>query len=226
MATLLDRRLRTSRIVFVTTEHARAIGDPIRSKILSMLYGQTLSAEEITAAINKTGLKKAIPTVRHHIDILKTTGLIEVTKIVETRGGITKYYGTSTRLLDFKTSDDFDSAYSPVIDKTAKRLEDILDGVFSDVAASTAKPVTAEHSVHLVVDIMNRAITKVLEKSKKRVTKKAPKSSKKAATQSGKKNVLQTTTTPKRKIPKKNREVKKSASGNNGEDTTKETDND
>lgn len=213
-------------MVSVTTEHARAIGDPIRSKILSMLHGQTLSAEEITAAVNKTGLKKALPTVRHHIDVLKTTGLIEVTRIVETRGGITKYYGTSTRLLDFKTSDDFDSVYSSVIDKTAKRLEDVLDGVFSDVAASTARPITAEHSVHLVVDIMNRAITKVLEKSKKRVNKKAPQSSKKAVTQSGKKKILQTTSTPKRKRTKKNRETKESASGNNGKDTTKETGND
>jgi len=169
MATLLDRQIRTNRTVSVTMQHARAIGDPIRSRILSMLYGQTLSAEEITAAVNRTGPEKALSTVRHHIDILRTTGLVEVMRIVESRGGITKYYGTSTRLLDLEEPENFESVYSSVIDRTARRLEEILGGVLSDIAASGngGRP-TAEYSAYLVVEIMNRAITKVLEKGKRR----------------------------------------------------------
>lgn len=183
MAALMDRKLRTSRTISVTTEHARAIGDPIRSKIVSMLYGKTMSAEEIAAAVNTSGSAKALTTVRHHIHVLKTTGLIEVTRIVESRGGITKYYGTSTRLLCFEEPENLESAYSSVIDKTAKRLEDILGGVFSDVSQSSDsdKP-TAEYSAYLVLEIMNRAITRVFEKGSRRGNRKAPKSPKKAAT--------------------------------------------
>ena len=179
MATLVDRQIRTNRTIYVTAEHARAIGDPVRSRIMPMLYGKTLSADEIAAAVNKTGPKKALTTVRHHIDVLRTTGLIEVTRIVESRGGITKYYGTSTRLLNFETPKDFVSAYSSVIDRTAKRLEDILGGILSDIAASESKP-AADYSAYLVLEVMNRAITKVLEKGKRRGDRRAPKSRAKA----------------------------------------------
>ena len=181
MATLMDRRVRTSRTVSVTADHARALGDPIRSKIISMLYGKTLSAEEITEAVQKEGVDKAPTTVRHHIDVLRTSGLIEVTRIVESRGGLTKYYGTTTRLLHFEEPANFESAYSSVIDKTAKRLDEILGGVFSDVSVSGGKP-TAEYTAYLVVEIMNRAITKVLEKGKRRTSRKKSEPSKKAAT--------------------------------------------
>ena len=170
MATLLDKRLRTNRIVSVNTGHARAIGDPMRSKILSMLYNKTLSAEEIAVAIHKDGSKKSVSTIRHHIDVLKTTGLIEVTRIDESRGGITKFYGTSIRLLDFEPPENFESLYSSVIDKTTKRLADILSEVSSDIDMSnnTAKPTTADYSAYLLVDIINRATTNILEKDKKR----------------------------------------------------------
>lgn len=226
MATLLDRQLRTSRTISVTAEHAHAMGNPIRSKILSMLYGKTLSAEEITAAINKTGSpKKAPSTVRHHIDVLKTTGLIEVTRIVESRGGITKYYGTSTRLLDFETPDDFESAYSSLIDSTTKRLEDILDDVLSDVSLSIAKPTTAEYSVYLVVDIMNRAITKVLEKGKRRGTTKAPLSSKKAAKR-GKKVARSTVTNTAATATETTTKMTKSRPSDNRQGIGKQIDND
>ena len=176
MATLLDKQVRVNRTVTVTAEHARAIEDPIRSKIVSMLYGRTLSAEEITEAVNRNEpKKKALTTVRHHMDVLKTAGLIEVTRIVESRGGVTKYYGTSTRLLGFETPENFDSVYSSVIDRTAKRIEEVLNGVFSDTAESDVAKPRAEYSAYLVMEIMNRAITRVLEKGKRRRgSRKAP----------------------------------------------------
>ncbi len=176
MATLMDKQIRIDRTVTITTEQARAIGDPIRSKIVSMLYSHVLSAEEITEAVNRTGPEKALATVRHHMGILKTAGLIEVARIAESRGGVTKYYGTSTRLLGFEMPADFESTYSPVIDRTVERLEGTLGGVISDIAASGSKP-NAEYSAYLAVEIINRAITKMLEKGKKRRGRKAPRSS-------------------------------------------------
>ena len=49
-----------------------------------------------------------------NIEILKDAGLIEVIKIEESRGGVTKYYGTSTKLLAFTTPLDFEKKYSSV----------------------------------------------------------------------------------------------------------------
>ena len=60
-----------------------------------MLYNKNLNAEQITSQLKKEGHKKALTTTRHHLDILKESGLIEVVKIEESRGAITKFYGTN-----------------------------------------------------------------------------------------------------------------------------------
>ena len=118
MSTLLDRQIAVNRILTLTSGHARAIEDPIRAKILNVLYKKALSAEQISNELRKTGHKKALTTIRHHIEILKVAGLIEIVKIEETRGAITKFYGTSTKLLGYDKPHDFDSLYSSMIQNT------------------------------------------------------------------------------------------------------------
>ena len=91
MSTLLEKQIKVNRIVTTSTEHARAIEDPARAKIVEILYRQSLSAEQIANALKKTGYKKALTTVRHHLEILKESGLIQIVKIEESRGAITKF---------------------------------------------------------------------------------------------------------------------------------------
>ena len=129
MSTLLEKPIKVNRIVTTSIGHARAIEDPARAKIVEILYHQALTAEQISNALKKTGYKKALTTVRHHLEILKTSGLIELVKIEESRGAITKYYSTSTKLLDFQTPEDFDSKYSKIIDNTSAKIENILKGL-------------------------------------------------------------------------------------------------
>ena len=167
MSTLLEKQIKVNRIVTTSLEHARAIEDPSRAKILEILYRQSFSADQITSALIKAGYKKALTTVRHHLEILKRSGLIEIVKIEESRGAIKKYYGTSTKLLDFKTPEDFDSKYSKIIDNTSIKIEKILKGLTPKTAKSNGKK-SKEYSQYLVVEIMNRAMTNVLEYSKKK----------------------------------------------------------
>ena len=47
-------------------------------------------------------------------------------RIQESRGAITKYYGTSTKLLEFQIPKDFDSKYSKVIQTTSDKIEKIM----------------------------------------------------------------------------------------------------
>ncbi len=166
MLTLLEKQIRVGRIVTTSSKDARAIEDPVRAKILEKLYHKTLSAKQIANHLKKTGYKKALTTVRHHIDILKSTGLIEIAKIEETRGGITKYYGTSTKFLDFNVPDDFELKYSSTIKNTSKKLEDILKILAPKTTLKTKKK-KFEHaySQYLMMEIMNRAITNVIENS-------------------------------------------------------------
>ena len=170
MSTLLEKPIKVNRIVTTSIEHARAIEDPARAKIMEFLYLHSLSAEQISNELKKTGYKKALTTVRHHLEILKKSGLVEIVRIEESRGAITKFYSTSTKLLGYKAPDDFDSKYSKVIDKTSVKIEKILKGLVPKTAKSK-KSKTKEpegYSQYLVMEIMNRAMTNILEKPGKK----------------------------------------------------------
>ena len=167
MSTLLEKQIRVNRIVTTSNEHARAIEDPGRAKVLEILYRQALSADQITSALKKAGYKKALTTVRHHLEILKSSGLIEIVKIEESRGAIKKYYGTSTKLLDFQTPEDFDLKYLKIINNTSTKIEKILKGLTPKTTKSRGKK-SKEYSQYLIMEIMNRAMTNILEKSAKK----------------------------------------------------------
>ena len=167
MSTLLEKQITVNRIVTTSIDHARAIEDPGRAKIVEILYRQALAADQITSALKKAGYKKALTTVRHHLEILKNSGLIEIVKIEESRGAIKKYYGTSTKLLGFQTPEDFDSKYSKIINKTSTQIEKILKGLTPKTTKSKGKK-SKEYSQYLIMEIMNRAVTNILEKSSKK----------------------------------------------------------
>ena len=164
MSTLLEKQIKVNRTVTTSIGHARAIEDPARAKIVEILYHQVLSADQICKSLKKIGYKKALTTVRHHLEILKTSGLIEIVKIEESRGAITKFYSTSTKLLDFQTPEDFDLTYSKIITNTSTKIEKILKGLRPKTTKSKSKK-SEEYSQYLVMEIMNRAMTNILEKS-------------------------------------------------------------
>ncbi len=166
MSTLLEKPIRVNRILTTSIEHARAIEDPVRTKILELLYNKIMSADQIHAMLTKEGYKKALTTVRHHLEILKESKLIEVVKIEESRGAITKHYGTSTKLLGFQTPDDFDSKYSKTIATTSAKVEKILKNLVPKTTETKSKD-SDKYSQYLVMEIMNRAVTNVLEDSTK-----------------------------------------------------------
>jgi DNA-binding transcriptional ArsR family regulator len=169
MSTLLEKQIRVNRILTTSIKDARAIEDPARAKIVELLYRRSLSADQISHELKKLGYKKALTTVRHHLEILKESGLIEIVKIEESRGAITKFYSTSTKLLGYVTPDDFDSKYSKVIDSTSIKIEKILRAITPKASKlKKSKIVNSEdYSQYLVMEIINRAVTNILENGKK-----------------------------------------------------------
>jgi DNA-binding transcriptional ArsR family regulator len=170
MSTLLEKVIKVNRILTTSVKHARAIEDPARSKIIEILYHRALSADQISNELKKTGYKKALTTVRHHLDILKESGLIEIAKIEESRGAITKFYSTSTKLLGYVAPDDFDSKYSKVINSTSVKIEKILRNLTPKTtkAKKTKGENSERYSQYLVMEIMNRAMTNIMENSGKK----------------------------------------------------------
>ena len=139
MQAILDKQIRVQHVITTNPKQAKAIEDPSRSKIVQILYMKSMHAEQIGTALKRTGSKKALTTIRHHIDVLKEAGLIEVVRMEESRGAMTKYYGTSTKLLGYNTPEDFDKKYSAVIKTASKRLEEILESVAPKAGNSSHK---------------------------------------------------------------------------------------
>ena len=103
-------------------------------------------------------------TTRHHLEILKEAELIEVVKIEEKRGAMIKYYGTSTKLLDYETPKDFEKKYSTVIKSTSKQIEQLLDALSKKTGKAKTSQNKQEYSQYLMMEIVNRAVTTVFEK--------------------------------------------------------------
>ena len=161
MAVLLKKNISINRIITIGIEHAKAIDDPLRVKILQILYNKQLDAYRITQHLKKFGHKKALTTIRHHLDILKTAGLIEIVKIEESRGAIIKYYGTSAKFLEFDLPGDFNSRYASIIKSTSLKLEKLCSTISKKIPKKQNDP---DFHDYLVMEIVSRATTAVLEK--------------------------------------------------------------
>ena len=159
----MEKEIVVDRIIVGNYEVFKALDDPIRGKIVQLLNKKQLNVVQITRRLKKLGYKKAVTTIRHHVEILKNSGLIEIIKIEESGGAITKYYGSSTKLLDFTLPLDFDENYSKVISKTSLKLGKIIGTILKNFS-KTRKIQQINYNNYIVMEIMNRSITNLLEK--------------------------------------------------------------
>jgi len=163
MSILMEKVISVDRIIAINYEQFRALEDPIRGKIVQMLYKKKLNVEQINRRLKKLGYKKAVTTIRHHVEILKNSGLVEIVKIEESRGAITKYYGSSTKLLDFTLPPDFDKNYSKIITKTLPKLRKLVNSI-SKIFPKTRKVHQISYNNYIIMEIINRTMTNLLEK--------------------------------------------------------------
>ena len=159
----MEKEITTNRIILTNYEIFRALNDPIRGKIVQLLNKKQLNVEQISRRLKKFGYKKAVTTIRHHVEILKNSGLIEISKIEEARGGITKYYSSSAKLLDFAIPVDFDKNYSKIISKTSLKLGKIINPISKNFS-KTRKIQQINYNNFIIMEIVNRAMTSLLTK--------------------------------------------------------------
>lgn len=168
--TLFQKEVKIKRVTTLGYSDAQALNDPVRIKILEILSHRQMSAEEITKALSSSGYKKATTTIRHHIDTLKTAGLIEATKMVEMRGAVMKFYAPTLRAYSYDAP-DLDKHAKLVTDTGAKLLK-VLKGVLKDkkfTAAFNGKNLCTQckgdhYREYAALEILNAAIAKVMER--------------------------------------------------------------
>jgi len=163
MSILMEKEITIDRIILTNYKVFKALDDPIRGKIVQLLHKKQLNVEQISRRLKKFGYKKAVTTIRHHVEILKDSGLIEIVKIEESRGAVTKYYGSSTKLLDFTLPLDFDKNYSKIITKTLPKLGKLVNSI-SKIFPKTRKVHQISYNNYIIMEIINRTMTNLLEK--------------------------------------------------------------
>lgn len=169
MSTLVQKEIKINKILATSAEQAKALNDPARIKILQILYHKQLPTEQIVGELHKEGYKKATTTIRHHLDVLKEAGLVEIVRMDEIRGAVMKYYGTSVRVLGHKLPPNFENDFSKTISDASVRLEKVIKNIARNTSSKMKKKSSQKNNSepnyeeYILVEIVNRAMAKVFE---------------------------------------------------------------
>jgi DNA-binding transcriptional ArsR family regulator len=165
MSTLFKKDTNISHVITTSVERAKALDDEARATILNILSHRVLSTGSIVKELKKAGYDKATTTVRHHLDVLKDCGLIEIVRIQEVRGAVLKYYAATAKFLGFE--DSFDpSKYNKAISETATKLLKITKSIVDRYHTSLKSAdglicpyCGMQHGKeYIVIEIINRAL--------------------------------------------------------------------
>lgn len=84
---LLESDVPIREVVTTDPEKAKALENDVRAKILDMLAAEEMTIEEIHDELDRRGEEKAETTVRHHVNVLKDAGMVEIARLEEAGGG-------------------------------------------------------------------------------------------------------------------------------------------
>lgn len=87
-------------IVVEEPQQLRALADPFRARIITLLRQRAASTTELAEA-----LQTPKGTVGHHLKVLERNGLVRVVRTRQVRALTEKYYGRVARLFVLKTDD-------------------------------------------------------------------------------------------------------------------------
>lgn len=139
--------------------------------MLNILSHKSLSAEELVRELKKAGFEKATTTVRHHLNILKDCGLIEIARIQEVRGAVLKYYASTVRFFGFENSFD-PNKYSRAINEMSAKLLKMASSIVHKYGGSIRNTdglpcpyCNLQHGKeYVVIEILNRAVAEMIQK--------------------------------------------------------------
>jgi DNA-binding transcriptional ArsR family regulator len=143
-------------IVVRDPKTSAAVDDPVRASVLDVLDGEPKTVAEVHEALSKRGVERSENTVRHHVNKLRDSGLVEVARMEEGRGGTTKYYKANTVVLSYS-----------IPDAVEDRVDDMVEGVSGSVA-KLLDELETHHSDDLDAVVSEMADCEHCESQKKR----------------------------------------------------------
>ncbi len=172
MAQIFERQVKQIGLILTDTEKARALGDPVRAAILQILSAREASIAEIKLGLEKQGMRMAPTTIRHHVDLLKKAGLVELARLREARGGMLKYYASKVRLIEHSAPEDFEGMASNAVEEAAAEVLKVMKKLSREhkheliQVAKSLKPCpycSQEHFLeYVLIETMNRATARAV----------------------------------------------------------------
>jgi DNA-binding transcriptional ArsR family regulator len=155
-------------VVTTDPEKAKALENDVRAKILDMLADEEMTIEGIHKELQRRGEDKAETAVRHHVNVLKDAGMVEIARLEEAGGGTRKYYKSNTRVFSYDLPEDSDQTLSAAQDHTTEELRTLLTSLYEahgddiEAVAEELKPceycATQHYEEFLLRELLNRAL--------------------------------------------------------------------
>lgn len=154
---------------------AKGLSDPNRIKILDLLYHKELTTHEILISLKKSNYRIAETTLRHHINVLRKSRMIKISKTSEVNGIIVKHYKATIKTLlinDFPIETITSDNYS-IIQLLYPKFYKIINELFinkRELISKISKSKTVckickinHHNEFLLFLIFSAVIAKVLD---------------------------------------------------------------
>jgi DNA-binding transcriptional ArsR family regulator len=165
---LLESDVPIREVVTTDPEKAKALENDVRAKILDMLATEEMTIEEIHDELHRRGEEKAETTVRHHVNVLKDAGMVEIARLEEAGGGTRKYYKSNTRVFSYDLPESSGEQLAPAQDTTREELAALIEtlaeqhGDEIEAVAKEMKPCeyceTQHYKEFVVRELLNRAL--------------------------------------------------------------------
>jgi len=170
---LLETDVPVRNVITTNPEKAKALEQDVRAKILDMLADEELTIKEIHAELEHRGEQKAETTVRHHVNVLKDAGMVEIARLEEAGGGTRKYYKSNTRVFSYDLPDSAEEQLAGASDQLRDDLQAVIDDLLAahgdeiEAIAREMKPCeyckTQHYEAFIIRELLNRTLTDLSE---------------------------------------------------------------
>nr|WP_238994033.1 winged helix-turn-helix domain-containing protein [Halobellus captivus] len=170
---LLESDVPIREVVTTDPEKAKALENDVRAKILDMLVTDEMTIEEIHDELHRRGEEKAETTVRHHVNVLKDAGMVEIARLEEAGGGTRKYYKSNTRVFSYDLPEGADNNLAQAQSTASEELTALIETLYADhgteieAVAREMKPCeycdTQHYEEFMVRELLNRALIELGE---------------------------------------------------------------
>lgn len=170
---LFESEVPIREVVTTDPQKAKALENDIRAKVLDMLADEAMTIEGIHEELERRGEEKAETTVRHHVNVLKDAGMVEIARLEEVGGGTRKYYRSNTRVFSYDLSETSEETLTPAQETTTEELSTLVETLYEhhgdeiESVAREMKPCEYCHTQHyeefIVRELLNRALLDLSE---------------------------------------------------------------